>query len=215
MILKELKIEVWQGDLTNCYIIQDENSKETIVIDPAGEVDKIIEMLDILQAKLKYIYLTHCHGDHIGGVTELKQRYGGQIIIERKDAENILNPNISLTTYIGFPNLTLEADARVDDGDLLHLGELEFKVLHTPGHTEGGSCIYCESEKLLFSGDTLFRGTWGRTDVPTGSFEDIINSITEKLMILPDETIVYPGHGKSTMIKEEKPIYLELKPRLL
>ena len=215
MILKELKIEVWQGDLTNCYIIQDENSKETMVIDPAGEVDKIIEMLDILQAKLKYIYLTHCHGDHIGGVTELKQRYGGQIIIERKDAENILNPNISLTTYIGFPNLTLEADARVDDGDLLHLGELEFKVLHTPGHTEGGSCIYCESEKLLFSGDTLFRGTWGRTDVPTGSFEDIINSITEKLMILPDETIVYPGHGKSTMIKEEKPIYLELKPRLL
>lgn len=215
MILKELKIEVWAGDLTNCYIVQDENSKETMVIDPAGEIDKIIEMLDILQAKLKYIYLTHCHGDHIGGVQELKERYGGKIVIERKDAENILNPDVSLTTYIGFPNLTIEADARVDDGDLLHLGDLEFKVLYTPGHTEGGSCLYCESEKLLFSGDTLFRGTWGRTDVPTGSFEDIINSITKKLMILPDETIVYPGHGKSTMIREEKPIYLELKPRLL
>ncbi len=215
MILKELKIEVWAGDLTNCYIVQDENSKETMVIDPAGEIDKIIEMLDILQAKLKYIYLTHCHGDHIGGVQELKERYGGKIVIERKDAENILNPDVSLTTYIGFPNLTIEADARVDDGDLLHLGDLEFEVLYTPGHTEGGSCLYCESEKLLFSGDTLFRGTWGRTDVPTGSFEDIINSITKKLMILPDETIVYPGHGKSTMIREEKPIYLELKPRLL
>ena len=215
MILKELKIEVWAGDLTNCYIVQDENSKETMVIDPAGEIDKIIEMLDILQAKLKYIYLTHCHGDHIGGVQELKEKYGGKIVIERKDAENILNPDVSLTTYIGFPNLTIEADARVDDGDLLHLGDLEFKVLYTPGHTEGGSCLYCESEKLLFSGDTLFRGTWGRTDVPTGSFEDIINSITKKLMILPDETIVYPGHGKSTMIREEKPIYLELKPRLL
>lgn len=215
MILKELKIEVWAGDLTNCYIVQDENSKETMVIDPAGEIDKIIEMLDILQAKLKYIYLTHCHGDHIGGVQELKERYGGKIVIERKDAENILNPDVSLTTYIGFPNLTIEADARVDDGDLLHLGDLEFQVLYTPGHTEGGSCLYCESEKLLFSGDTLFRGTWGRTDVPTGSFEDIINSITKKLMILPDETIVYPGHGKSTMIREEKPIYLELKPRLL
>lgn len=215
MILKELKIDVWAGDRTNCYIIQDEISKETMVIDPAGDVDKIVEMLDILQAKLKYIYITHCHGDHIGGVKELKEKYEGKIIAHRICAENLLDPNISLTTYIGFPNLTVEVDARLDDGDLIHLGDLEFRVIHTPGHTSGGSCLYCESEKLLFSGDTLFRGTWGRTDVPTGSFEDIISSITKKLMILPDETIVYTGHGKSTMIREEKPIYLELKPRLL
>ena len=214
MILKELKIKMWMGDMTNYYIVQDDKSKETMVIDPAGDVDKIIEMLNILDAKLKYIYLTHCHGDHIGGVKELKQKYGGQVIIERKDAENLLDPNKSLTSYIGLENLTVEADARVDDGDLLHLGNLEFKVLNTPGHTSGGSCLYCEEEKLLFSGDTLFRGTWGRTDVPTGSFEDVINSITKKLMILPEDTIVYPGHGKSTMIREEKPIYLELKPRL-
>lgn len=215
MILKELKIDTWVGDSTNCYIIQDEETKETMVIDPAGDVDKIVEMLDILQAKLKYIYITHCHGDHIGGVKQLKERYGGQIITERNSAENLLNPDINLTTYIGFGGLTIEADARIDEGDLLHLGELEFKVLHTPGHTSGSSCLYCEDEKLLFSGDTLFRGTWGRTDTPTGNFDDIINSITKKLMILPDETIVYPGHGKSTMIREEKPIYLELKPRLL
>ena len=215
MILKELKINTWIGDATNCYIVQDEKSKETMVIDPAGDIDKIVEMLEILQAKLKYIYLTHCHGDHIGGVKDLKARYGGQIVVERKDAENLLDPNKSLTSYIGFNGLTIEADSRVDDNDLLHLGNLEFRVIHTPGHTSGGSCLYCESEKLLFSGDTLFRGTWGRTDVPTGNFDDIINSITKKLMVLPDETIVYPGHGKSTMIREEKPIYLELKPRLL
>ena len=215
MILKELKIETWIGDATNCYIVKDEKSKETMVIDPAGDVDKIIEMLDILHAKLKYIYLTHCHGDHIGGVKELKQRCGGQIVAQRLAAENLLNIDTNLTLYIGKEGLTIETDARVDDNDLIHLGDLEFRVIHTPGHTSGGSCLYSEEEKLLFSGDTLFRGTWGRTDVPTGDFEAIISSITKKLMILPDETIVYPGHGKSTMIREEKPIYLELKPRLL
>ncbi len=215
MILKELKIETWIGDATNCYIVQDEKSKETMVIDPAGDVDKIVEMLDILQAKLKYIYLTHCHGDHIGGVKELKNRCGGQIVTHRLAAENLLNTDTNLTLYIGKEGLTIETDARVDDNDLIHLGDLEFKVIHTPGHTSGGSCLYSEEEKLLFSGDTLFRGTWGRTDVPTGDFEAVISSITKKLMILPDETIVYPGHGKSTMIREEKPIYLELKPRLL
>ena len=186
-----------------------------MVIDPAGDVDKIIEMLNILKAKLKYIYLTHCHGDHIGGVNELKEKYGGKIIAHRITAENLKNSNITLRTYMGLNDVTIEVDSRVDDKDLLHLGNLEFEVIHTPGHTSGGSCLYCETENLIFSGDTLFRGTWGRTDVPTGSFEDIINSITNKLMLLPDETIVYPGHGKSTMIREEKPIYLELKPRLL
>ena len=215
MILKELKISTWPGDVTNCYIVQDEETKETMVIDPAGDVDKIIEMLDILKAKLKYIYLTHCHGDHIGAVNQLKEKYGGKIIAQRNAAENLKDPNITLRTYMGLDDVKIEVDARVDDNDLLHLGELEFQVIHTPGHTSGGSCLYCESENLLFSGDTLFRGTWGRTDVPTGSFEDIINSITNKLMVLPDTTIVYPGHGKSTMLREEKPIYLELKPRLL
>ena len=215
MILKEQKIDTWIGDPTNCYIILEEESKEIMVIDPAGDVDKIEEMIQILNGKLKYIYLTHCHGDHILGVTKLKQRCGGKILIHRMDAEGLNNARINLTPYLVEETIELEADSRVNDEDLIHLGNLEFRIIHTPGHTKGGSCIYCEKEKCLFSGDTLFRGTWGRTDLPTSSFEEIIDSITNKLMVLPDETIVYPGHGVSTRIKDEKPIYLELKPKLM
>ena len=213
MILKELKIDTWIGDPTNCYIILDEESKETMVIDPAGDVDKIEELIHILEGKLKYIYLTHCHGDHILGVADLKNRCGGKILIHREDAEGLNDKNINLSSVIDIPEIELEADSRVDDNDLIHLGNLEFKVIHTPGHTKGGTSLYCQKEKCLFSGDTLFRGTWGRTDLPTSSREDIMDSIVNKLMILPDETIVYPGHGMMTKIGEEKPIYLELKPK--
>lgn len=213
MILKRLKIKTWIGDPTNCYIICDEETKETMVVDPAGDVDRIVEVLDILNSKLKYIYITHCHGDHISGVTELKSKKGGKILIHRFDAEGLNDKSINLTQIIDMPEIELEADSRVENGDLIHLGGLELKVIHTPGHTIGSSSLYCEAEKFLISGDTLFRGAWGRTDLPTSNFLEIIDSITNKLMKLPDETIVYPGHGKSTMIREEKPIYLELKPR--
>ena len=213
MILKELKINTWIGEPTNCYIILDEKSKEMMIIDPAGDTNKIAEMIDILQGKLKYIYLTHCHGDHIAGVAQLKEKCGGTVLIHRYDSEGLNNPEINLTPYIGMSEIILEADSRIDDNDTIHLGELQFKVIHTPGHTKGSSSLYCEKENCLFSGDTLFRGTWGRTDLPTSDFDDIMNSIINKLLILPDDTIVYPGHGKSTMIENEKPIYLELKPR--
>jgi len=215
MILKELKIITQLGEPTNCYIIFDEKSKEAMVIDPAGDVEKITEMLDILKANLKYIYITHCHGDHIGGVSKLQEEKQGKILIHRLDAPGLNNQDISLTDYIGIEPINLEADSIVDDEDLIHLGNLEFKVIHTPGHTCGGSSVYCKEEKLVFTGDTLFRGTWGRTDLPTSNFNDIMDSITNKLMQLPEDTIVYPGHGKSTMIREERPIYFELKPRLM
>ena len=214
MILKRLKIDTWIGDPTNCYIILDEKSKEIMVIDPAGDVDKIKEIIEILKGKLKYIYLTHCHGDHITGVKELKEQCGGKILIHRFDAEGLNDKTINLSKYIDIPEIELEADSRIDDEDIIHLGELEFKVIHTPGHTKGSSSLYCEKEKCLFSGDTIFRGTWGRTDLPTSSMKDIMNSITKRIIKLPEDTIIYPGHGKSTMIREEKPIYLELKPRL-
>lgn len=213
MILKRLKLQTSLGEPTNCYIVEDEDTKETMVIDPGGEHSKILEMLNILEAKVKYIYLTHCHADHIGAVTEIKNKKGGKILIHRDDADGLNDENINLSECINMGEIELEPDSRVDDGDLIHVGNLEFKVIHTPGHTKGGTSLFCEQEGLLFSGDTLFRGTWGRTDLPTSSFEAIINSITKKLLILPEETIVYPGHGKSTVIKEEKPIYLELRPR--
>ena len=215
MILKELKITTPLGDPTNCYIVFDEQSKEAMVIDPAGETEKIIEMLNILGANLKYIYLKHCHGDHIGGAQKLQEEAKGKVLIHRLDAPGLNDENISLTDYIGLGIIHLEPDSVVDDDDLLHLGDLELKVMHTPGHTCGGSSLYCQKENLVFTGDTLFRGTWGRTDLPTSSFKDIMESITNKLMQLPEETIVYPGHGKSTIIKEERPIYFELKPRLI
>lgn len=215
MILKRLKVNTALGEPTNCYIVEDEESKETMVIDPGGEAEKIIDMLDTLGIdKLKYIYLTHCHGDHFGAILEVKAKKGGKVLIHRDDAEGLYNPEISLTYYIGMADIELEADSRVDEGDIIHLGNLEFKVIHTPGHTKGGTCLYCKEEGLLFSGDTLFKGTWGRTDLPTSSFEAIMKSITEKLMVLPGETVVYPGHGKSTLIMDEKPIYLDLKPRI-
>lgn len=211
MILKRLQIETALADPTNCYIIVDEETKETMIIDPASNSEEICEMLEILQAKPKYIYLTHCHGDHTGAVVDLQNKYGAKVLIERTESENLRNPEVTLNYYIGIPDIRLEEDSRIDDNDLIHLGELEFKVIHTPGHTNGSTSLYCEKEKMLFSGDTMFRRTWGRTDLPTGSLVDIIDSITKKLLVLPDDTIVYPGHGKSTMIKEEKPIYLELR----
>lgn len=214
MILKKLQLKSAWIEETNCYIIQDEESKETILIDPAGELDKIIDMLNILEAKLKYIYLTHCHADHIGVANKLNQQYGGKILIHRNGATNLEDDDTVLASYIGEDKILLQPDSRVDDKDLLHIGKIEFRVIHTPGHTNCSTSLYCAEYKMLFSGDTIFRGTWGRTDLPTSSFETIIKSITEKLMILPEDTIVYPGHGLSTRIKDEKPIYMDLKPRL-
>ena len=213
MILKRLQVQTPQDILTNAYIICDEKTNEVMVIDPGGESEKIAETIELLGGNLKYIFITHCHADHIGGISKLKELKGGKILISRDDSEGLYKEEINLASYINMEIPELEADSRIDDGDLIHIGDLEFKVIATPGHTKGGLCLYCEKERLVFSGDTMFSGTWGRTDLPTGNFVELMNSITNKLMPLPDETIVYPGHGKITMIQDERNIYIDLKPK--
>lgn len=214
MILKRIKVQMKFVGETNCYILIDEIQKKAMVIDPAGNVDKIITILDNLGAKLEYIYLTHCHADHINGVNDLKKERGGKVLIHRKGRENLENRVPVLAEYIGLPQIYVKEDSIVDDEDILHVGDIELRVIYTPGHTNDGTSLYCEKEEMLFSGDTLFKGAWGRVDLPTSDFDSIMNSIIKKLLILPENTIVYPGHGKPTRIGDEKPIYLEAKPNI-
>ena len=213
MILKRLKLNTNLGEPTNCYIIVDEETKEAMIIDPGAEADKIIDMINVLDAKVKYIYLTHCHGDHIGALKDIKEKLGGKILIHRIESENLNNPNVTLNYYIGMEDIELEADSRVDDNDIIHVGNIEFRVIHTPGHTNGSTSLYCDEYKMLFSGDTMFRGTWGRTDLPTGSMVDIMDSITRKLLLLPPDTICYPGHRKINYVKRRSTYIFRIKTK--
>ena len=225
MILKQIEVKSSLiDDYTNCYIMQDEETKEAICIDPGGSIEKIIEMLKILNAKLKYIYLTHSHMDHIEKAEELKNTYGGEILISRKGAENINNPEINLFNMINFEannisnidNLSHEdneqykegnlpkqlytsVDSRVDDKDILHIGKIELEVILAPGHTNDGTSLYCKEEGIVFTGDTLMYMGYGRTDFPTGNIRELRKSL-KKLFALPENTFVYPGHGIATTI---------------
>lgn len=202
MLLKEVRITMWLGSPTNCYIVMDEKTKEAMVIDPAGSIDKIEQILKDENAQLKYIYLTHCHADHIIGAESLKQRCGGKILIHKDDYPGLQDSIINLSIMVLGKDYKMEADEVVEENQVLKLGDLEFRVIHTPGHTKGGSCLYCEQEKCLFSGDTMFKGTYGRTDLPSSSQMAIEASI-EKLLKLPGDTMVYPGHGSPTTIAAE------------
>ena len=184
----------------NNYLIIDEDSKVAALVDCSSFDERILEELNNYNAELKYVLLTHGHFDHIGGLNDLPN--GVQVLMHQSDMEWVNEVNTYLP-MIGMPNIDIpKIDKFINDGDVIKIGGFDIKVIHTPGHTQGGVCFYVNEN--LFSGDTLFKESVGRCDLPGGNFEQIVKSINEKLFTLPEETIVYPGHGKSTTIGWEK-----------
>ena len=204
MILEQLRVDTTKGITTNVYIVVSKN--EAIVIDPGGEPDKIIDKLNELNTNLKYIVLTHCHSDHIAAVTDLQKVKGGEVLISEEDGKAVNNPIRNLAPFMGSKLEKIKVDRFLSEGDKIKLGNDEFEIIETPGHTKGGICIYSEKQKVLFSGDTIFKGTYGRTDLPSSSYQDMKNSI-KKLMKLPDDINIYPGHGILTNMKDERKLY--------
>lgn len=186
----------------NCYIIFSQGSKAGIIVDPGGDTDDLIKVIHDNKIELKYIVLTHGHGDHIGGVAELKSKFNIPLLIHEADSELLKDGNKNFSNIMGMGTVELIPDRTIKDGDEILFGELKANVIHTPGHTKGGICLKINDQ--LISGDTLFKGSIGRTDLLGGSYEELINSIKNKLLILPGETIVLPGHGQPSTIKAEK-----------
>lgn len=188
----------------NCTILGDEQTREAIVIDPGEEVDGIEKRLAACGLKLKQILVTHGHIDHVGGALKLKQRTGAPIYMNERDLEQLaLMPMQAAWLGVEAPE-TAPPDESLPDGAMVGLTALPAKVIHTPGHTQGSVCIHFHSLKLLIAGDTLFAGGIGRTDLPGGDHEQILDSIHQRLLGLPVETKVVPGHGPATTIAAER-----------
>ena len=188
------------GDiLTNCYLLWSE--KEAGVIDPGGPVSQVIEFIKQQGLVLKWIVNTHGHADHIAGNGALRNEFGTPILIQERDREMLLEPRANLSVFMEKGITSPDADKLLKEGDLLRLDSEVLQVIETPGHTPGG--ISLATPGLLFSGDTLFFESIGRTDLPGGDHEQLLQSIRNKLMVLSPETIVLPGHGESTTIEHE------------
>lgn len=188
---------------TNCYFLINEDTKEVLIVDPADRAQKIIECINSEGLKPAAILLTHGHFDHIMGVAGVKKEYNIPVYASKDEVEVLANPQINVSTMMG-AYLSMKADKLFSDGDVLELAGMKLKVISTPGHTIGSVCFYMEEEKVLISGDTLFEASVGRSDFPTGSSRQLIESIKTRLFVLPDDTDVFPGHGGTTSIAYEK-----------
>lgn len=187
---------------TNCYILGCSKTKEAMIIDPGSEKDKIIEKINSLNLIPKYIILTHAHGDHIGAASDLKKYYNIPICVHHMDLNMLSNADLNYSEMIFDKPISIKTDMILDNTDVLNLGTLKVEIIHTPGHTHGSISLKCND--VIFCGDTLFKESIGRTDLVGGSYNKLINSIINRLLILPDNTIVYPGHGPETTIGYEK-----------
>lgn len=189
---------------TNCYIIEQPERKEAVLIDPADNAEYIKDYLDKKELVPIAILLTHGHFDHIMAVNELSSYYRVKKYASLQEKEVLENASLNCSNGFLMRSYTVCADEFFQDRDVLSLAGLNFQVLATPGHTIGSVCFYLEEEKIVFSGDTLFESSIGRTDLPTGNEGRLIQSIKEKLLPLDDEVIVFPGHGGKTTIGYER-----------
>lgn len=189
---------------TNCYLAINKETKEAIIIDPGDDADRIGMRLKQLEAKPVAILLTHGHFDHAGAAKALAAQYDILVYANEKEAETLEDSRMNLSGPLAGGATTYHADVFLKDEQELTLAGLHMRVLFTPGHTPGGCCYYFPREDVLFSGDSLFCGSVGRTDFPGGSMHTLVDSVRNKLMSLPENTIVYPGHDIETTIEQER-----------
>ena len=189
---------------TNCYIVYTEDTKKAVIIDPAADSRRITEEIEALGVTPEAVLLTHGHFDHMLAADSLRNGYHIPVCVLKEDAELVKVPTLNCSEQFLHMSYGISADEELTDGQVLKYLDGALRVIATPGHTEGSCCYYAETENILFSGDTLFQGSVGRTDLPTGRASQISLSIREKLFVLPEHTLVLSGHGEQTTIGEEK-----------
>ncbi len=202
----EIKNVLVSEAYTNCYLVKNEENEEGFIIDPGGSALKISRCVEQMGMTPKAILLTHGHFDHIGAVDELRERYDIKVYVSEEESKFMQNYNNNLSVFFG-EGMIVKPDITVHDGEELEIAGIKMKFILTPGHTPGSGCFYVEDEGVLFSGDTLFCMSRGRTDFPGGSEREIIDSIRNKLLVLPGETVVLAGHNEQTTIDNEKRFY--------